>query len=141
MNQDGFTITERAGREGDTQPIPVASESSRRAHAEMIADIAHRRDLGITRYGQPLSPFNGRDSLKDAYEEMLDLGVYIKNRIIEMEEWDAQIARYNMLIEQVDRLAKFIMENIPGEPSEPQGAIDTAIRLLTIAHGAEANRE
>lgn len=31
---------------------------------------------------------------------------------------------------QVDRLANFIMENIPGEPAQSQGAIDTAIRLL-----------
>lgn len=31
---------------------------------------------------------------------------------------------------QIDRLATYIMENIPGEPSQSQGAIDTAIRLL-----------
>ena len=31
---------------------------------------------------------------------------------------------------QVDRLAKFILKEIPGEPSQNQGAIDTAIRLL-----------
>lgn len=32
---------------------------------------------------------------------------------------------------QVERLANFIMQNIPGEPSQSQGAVDTAIRLLT----------
>lgn len=31
---------------------------------------------------------------------------------------------------QVDRLAAFILENFPGEPSQNEGAIDTAIRLL-----------
>lgn len=31
---------------------------------------------------------------------------------------------------QVDRLARFIMGEIPGEPSQSQGAVDTAIRLL-----------
>lgn len=31
---------------------------------------------------------------------------------------------------QVNRLAEFIMHNIPGEPSQSQGAVDTAIRLL-----------
>lgn len=31
---------------------------------------------------------------------------------------------------QVDRLAKFIMFNIPGEPSQSESACDTAIRLL-----------
>ncbi len=31
---------------------------------------------------------------------------------------------------QIDILAKFIMEQVPGEPSESDGAISTAIRLL-----------
>jgi hypothetical protein len=31
---------------------------------------------------------------------------------------------------QVERLAEFIMKNVPGEPSENEGAIDTAIRVL-----------
>ena len=34
------------------------------------------------------------------------------------------------LKKQTERLANFIMGNIPGEPSQDQGAIDTAIRLL-----------
>lgn len=34
------------------------------------------------------------------------------------------------LAEQVDRLARFIMERVPGEPSQSQGAIDTAIRVI-----------
>lgn len=33
---------------------------------------------------------------------------------------------------QIDRLARFIMENIPGEPSRSEGAVDTAIRLLRL---------
>lgn len=39
----------------------------------------------------------------------------------------------------IDRLAAFIMENFPGEPSENQGAVDTAIRLL--GKNAELERE
>ena len=34
---------------------------------------------------------------------------------------------------QIDRLAKFIMENIPGEPSQSEGAVDTAIRIMASA--------
>ena len=39
--------------------------------------------------------------------------------------------------EAVARLARFIMENIPGEPSRSEGAVDCAIRLLarSIPHG------
>jgi len=32
--------------------------------------------------------------------------------------------------EQIDNLANYIMEFIPGEPSQSEGAGDTAIRLL-----------
>ncbi|MBI1620314.1 Lar family restriction alleviation protein [Aquamicrobium zhengzhouense] len=39
----------------------------------------------------------------------------------------------------IDRLAAYIMENVPGEPSENQGAVDTAIRLL--GKNAELERE
>lgn len=39
------------------------------------------------------------------------------------------------LTDQVERLAEFIQECIPGEPSQSQGAIDTAIRLLADAYG------
>jgi hypothetical protein len=31
---------------------------------------------------------------------------------------------------QVQRLAEFITEHVPGEPSHSEGAVDTAIRLL-----------
>lgn len=34
------------------------------------------------------------------------------------------------LLEQIDRLAKFIIENVPGEPSVSEGAVDCAIRII-----------
>lgn len=37
---------------------------------------------------------------------------------------------------QVGRLAQYILDNVPGEPSQSQGAVDTAIRLLTNFYGA-----
>lgn len=40
--------------------------------------------------------------------------------------------------QQIDRLAKFIMEEVPGEPSEDQGAVDTAMRLIRDKVDAEA---
>lgn len=39
---------------------------------------------------------------------------------------------------QVHRLAQFIMNEIPGEPSESEGAVDTAIRLLREGAKQEA---
>lgn len=33
--------------------------------------------------------------------------------------------------DQIARLARFILENVEGEPSMNEGAVDTAIRLLS----------
>jgi hypothetical protein len=51
----------------------------------MIADMKTRRELGGERYGTALQPFNGRDALVDAYEEALDLAVYLKQAILERD--------------------------------------------------------
>jgi hypothetical protein len=75
---------ERAGREGDTQPLPAPS-SHPIAHLEVMKDLQARLDLGVRRYGQPLQPFNGRNALRDAYEEVLDLAVYLWTAIYEQE--------------------------------------------------------
>jgi hypothetical protein len=32
---------------------------------------------------------------------------------------------------QIDTLANFILHSVPGEPSQSQGAVDTAIRVIT----------
>jgi hypothetical protein len=45
----------------------------------IAADMEARDRLGRERYGVPLAPGNGRDSLRDAYEEALDLTVYLFN--------------------------------------------------------------
>lgn len=44
----------------------------------VAADLADRKALGIERHGQPLQAHNGRDALRDAYEESLDLVVYLR---------------------------------------------------------------
>ena len=51
----------------------------------VIADIEARKQVGIERYGTPLQPFNGRDALQDAYEEAIDLAMYLKQLIIERD--------------------------------------------------------
>ena len=40
--------------------------------------------------------------------------------------------------QQIDRLARFIMEEVPGEPSQSQGAVDTAIRIIRSAQPTES---
>ena len=49
----------------------------------VIRDMKERRKVGIKKYQTPLQPNNGRNSLVDAYQEVLDLAVYLRQRIEE----------------------------------------------------------
>lgn len=65
---------------GQVSPVPNASRPSWEV---VIDDMRSRDDHGRTKYGTPLQPDNGRDSLWDAYEESLDQTVYLRNAIDE----------------------------------------------------------
>jgi len=51
----------------------------------VMADMVERNATGIAKYGMPLQPFNGRDVLLDAYEEALDLTVYLRSALYEKD--------------------------------------------------------
>lgn len=64
------------------QPPPVPNDRPP-VWAAVIADMHARDATGRARYGVPLQPHNGRDALRDAYEEALDLAVYLKQALLE----------------------------------------------------------
>lgn len=66
------------------QPRPKKNQH-RPVWDQVIADMKARDRTGRERYGTPLQPFNGRDALLDAYEEALDLAVYLKQALIERD--------------------------------------------------------
>lgn len=70
-------------RPGD-QPLPVPNKELD-IQSQVIEDIVERRKVGISRYGTALQPFNGRDALQDAYEEAMDLAIYLKQCIVERD--------------------------------------------------------
>jgi len=45
--------------------------------------MEERRQMGFEKYGTPLQAFNGRNSLVDLYQELLDAVVYIRTQIEE----------------------------------------------------------
>lgn len=51
----------------------------------VITDMAGRNRQGKEKYGMPLQPLNGRDALVDAYQEALDLCVYLRQAIYERD--------------------------------------------------------
>lgn len=66
------------------QPPPVPS--GRPAVWDLVVADMHARDaFGRRRYGTPLQPHNGRDALADAYQEALDLAVYLRQALFERD--------------------------------------------------------
>ena len=66
------------------QPAPIPNDRPA-SWPLVIADMANRDQLGRKRYGTPLQAHNGRDCLRDAYEEALDLAVYLRTAIYERD--------------------------------------------------------
>jgi len=48
-----------------------------------MKDLTDRMAKGVQEYGEPLRTHNGRDALLDAYEEVLDLACYLKQKMME----------------------------------------------------------
>lgn len=64
------------------QPLPVAN-GQEYVHDRVAAAVMARKAIGIERYGTGLQPHNGRNALRDANEEILDLAVYFQQHIDE----------------------------------------------------------
>lgn len=92
------------------QAVSNAALVYKRQTAEAEADYEHLRDGIIRVLG---------DRAFDGDEDEAELLVRNVESALSAAE------------QQIDKLATFIMENVPGEPSESEGAVDTAIRLLS----------
>ncbi len=77
-------------REGD-QPLPLPAQGPI-MHEMLIELFQQRLALGISRYGQPLRAFNGRNSARDALEEAADLLVYLQQSLIERAQMVALLS-------------------------------------------------
>lgn len=66
------------------QPQPSPKKRRGRPIWELvIADMRERDAMGARKYGTRLRAGDGRDSLVDAYQEVLDLAVYLRKAIEE----------------------------------------------------------
>ena len=66
------------------QPNPIANDRPE-IWPIVQEDMVKRNQFGKSKYGVGLQPFNGRDVLQDAYEEALDLCVYLRQAIYERD--------------------------------------------------------
>lgn len=67
----------------EKQPIPHGIEVD--IATMVMRDIEARANVGQAKYGERLHPFNGRCALLDAYQEALDLAMYLRQRLYEEE--------------------------------------------------------
>jgi metallophosphoesterase superfamily enzyme len=68
----------------DEQPLPAPNELPAVGDL-VIADIHARMAVELERYGVKLQPHNGRDALRDAYEEAVDLAKYSRQLLYERD--------------------------------------------------------
>lgn len=73
--------------ETESQPAPKRTTEADGPSVQdrVIADIEERKRVGMERYGTLLRPRNGRDMLRDAYEEALDLAIYLRGALDERD--------------------------------------------------------
>lgn len=109
-------------RRVEDQPPPEESEGD--VWAEVIEDMVERRQVGIERYNTPLQRFNGRDAMVDAYQEALDLLVYLRQASGEREIIKALYAR---IYASLDHAAL--------RDSEASEAVEDLARLLGVVPG------
>lgn len=65
-----------------SQPDPIPTDGPA-IWDLVIQDMKDRDAKGRKAYGVPLQAHNGRDPLRDAYEEALDLAVYLRQALEE----------------------------------------------------------
>lgn len=64
------------------QPNPITNDLPAVTKL-VLEDFVERMEMGIEKYGMPLQPKNGRDPLIDAYQEVMDLALYMRQMIYE----------------------------------------------------------
>lgn len=69
------------------QQLP-APNNGPSVHDMVIEDLEERRQFGIRKYGYALQPGNGRDALLDAYEEVLDQVLYLRQLRAEKADFE-----------------------------------------------------
>jgi hypothetical protein len=68
-----------SGRGGSVKPNPPPKKGKARPTVDLVlTDLRERKAMGIRKYGVAHQHDNGRDHLLDAYEEALDLAVYLR---------------------------------------------------------------
>ncbi len=72
--------------------MPTMNNDGTPIQDRVAADILDRKQIGLERYNTLLRVFNGRSSALDAYQEILDLSVYLRQLLDEWTEVQGVVA-------------------------------------------------
>lgn len=110
---------------GGRQPPPTGE--GRPILDLVLADLRQRDAAGTKKYGTTLRAHNGRKALVDAYQEVLDQAMYLRQQL-EEDRGIAGQARADAFQEAIN-LAESLMH------AEPQGQGDELSRIATYCNG------
>lgn len=93
LSQNAQELFDKAGAYGvNEQPDPIPNDKPS-IHDLVIQAVEQRKQFGLEKYGTLLQAGNGRKSLKDALEEILDLACYLMCVIVEEEEASSDVEK------------------------------------------------
>lgn len=98
-----MTFSNRSTADTNSQPAPKPNDNPA-VWALVIKDMADRDAFGYAKYGTRLQPGNGRDFLIDAYQEALDLVVYLRGAIYERDSMLAPIEPASLMQDDSPRM-------------------------------------
>jgi hypothetical protein len=81
--RDSPTWNEKYAAWSAAQPEPPPKPGDGRVLDLVLADLTARAEVGRAKYGTYLQANNGRDALMDAYQEALDLAMYLRQALEE----------------------------------------------------------
>lgn len=102
------------------EPQPVRGPGGVKITPLVIEDLKARDEHGREKYGGPLVTNDGRDSLNDLYQEILDAAQYCKKLELELIEERASRGR------AIDRIEELRIEN---------RKLKEHINMLTLSSG------
>jgi hypothetical protein len=127
----GVSNVGNVGNVGDMAALRATIQGQGKSLARMQVE------LNNARFARDEAKEQVRRMREDASETLRLLGKVVKQKDelectqeVQRRQIQASAAHAEKLVEQIDRLAEFIMAMVPGEPSLSEGAVDCAIRVM-----------
>lgn len=121
-----------------SQPSPKPN-NSQPIHEQVIEDMKRRAESGKASYGTYLQVNNGRDPLLDAYEEAMDMALYLKQAILERSAVNRErILGAIEALEEAEKALEEANDQIIAlcSISDVPDSIDTALAAIRAARGS-----